>query len=107
VGETLPAVGVAASISGDFMKPELPARKAELELFQQELVNLLDQRHALFKLTDRINWSAAVERFGPRYADEGRPGVPLRLMVGLYYLKHAFNRSDEQVVERWVENPYW
>ena len=28
-------------------------------------------------------------------------------MVGLHYLKHAFNESDETVVERWVENPYW
>ena len=30
-----------------------------------------------------------------------------RLMVGLLYLKHAFNESDESVVARWVENPYW
>lgn len=28
-------------------------------------------------------------------------------MVGLHYLKHAFNVSDEALVERWVENPYW
>jgi IS5 family transposase len=28
-------------------------------------------------------------------------------MVGLHYLKHAFNQSDEAVVTRWVENPYW
>jgi len=29
------------------------------------------------------------------------------MMVGLMYLKHAFNESDESVVARWVENPYW
>ncbi len=28
-------------------------------------------------------------------------------MVGLSYLKHSYNLSDEQVCERWVENPYW
>jgi IS5 family transposase len=28
-------------------------------------------------------------------------------MVGLVYLKHAFDESDESVVARWVENPYW
>ena len=28
-------------------------------------------------------------------------------MVGLHYLKHTFNESDESVVARWVENPYW
>jgi transposase, IS5 family len=28
-------------------------------------------------------------------------------MVGLSYLKHTFNLSDEAVVERFTENPYW
>lgn len=28
-------------------------------------------------------------------------------MVGLLSLKHAFNESDESLLERWVENPYW
>ena len=28
-------------------------------------------------------------------------------MVGLHYLKHAFNESDESVVARWVKDPYW
>jgi hypothetical protein len=27
--------------------------------------------------------------------------------VGLHYLKSAYNLSDELVVERWIENPYW
>jgi IS5 family transposase len=30
-----------------------------------------------------------------------------QLMVGLTYLKHCYNLSDEQVCERWLENPYW
>jgi IS5 family transposase len=28
-------------------------------------------------------------------------------MVGLCYLKHAFDLSDEALIERWCENPYW
>jgi IS5 family transposase len=28
-------------------------------------------------------------------------------MVGLQYLKYAFDHSDESVVAAWVENPYW
>jgi IS5 family transposase len=28
-------------------------------------------------------------------------------MVSLLYLKHAFNESDEGVVERWGETPSW
>jgi len=89
------------------MKPKTSARSPELELFRQELVNLLDQRHALFKLANRMDWAALEQRFGVLYADEGRPGVAIRLMVGLHYLKHAYNLSDEAVVCAWVENPYW
>ena len=47
------------------------------------------------------------ESFGVLYAEQGRPGVPIRLLVGLHYLKHAFDLSDEEGVLRWVENPYW
>jgi IS5 family transposase len=28
-------------------------------------------------------------------------------MVSLLYLKHAFNESDEDVVQRWGETPTW
>jgi hypothetical protein len=28
-------------------------------------------------------------------------------MVGLNYLKHTCNLSDEEVVAQWTENPYW
>jgi len=37
----------------------------------------------------------------------GRPRLPIRLMVSLLYLKHAFNESDESVCERWSENVVW
>lgn len=37
----------------------------------------------------------------------GRPRLPIRLMVSLLYLKHAFNLSDEELVERWAENVQW
>jgi IS5 family transposase len=28
-------------------------------------------------------------------------------VAGLLYLQHAFDLSDEAVVARWVENPYY
>jgi len=36
-----------------------------------------------------------------RLSQAGRLRVPLRIMISLLYLKHAFNESDEGVVERW------
>ncbi|MEY8211730.1 MAG: transposase [Gammaproteobacteria bacterium] len=35
------------------------------------------------------------------------PPLPTRLLAGLHYLKYTFNESDESVVDRWIENPYW
>src|SRR5688500_6411025 len=50
---------------------------------------------------------ASYEEFGRFYRPLGRPAKSTRLMVGLSYLQHTFNLSDEAVVQRWTENPYW
>lgn len=80
-------------------RPKVTEFQREHELFRNELINLVDQRHGLVKLAGNIDWDAAAERFGALYAEsKGRPGVPARLMVGLHYLKHAVNLSNELVV---------
>jgi len=38
---------------------------------------------------------------------KGCPASSARLVAGLIYLQHTFNCSDEILIERWVENPYW
>ena len=47
--------------------------------------------------------------YGIRRAADGpgQPPLPTRLMAGLAILKHTFNLSDEELVARWVENPYF
>lgn len=80
----------------------------DTDLFRQELVNLINLRHPLAQLAQQIDWQACEARFGGLYATGiGRPGHPIRLMVGLQLLKHTSNLSDEEVVAVWVENPYW
>jgi IS5 family transposase len=37
----------------------------------------------------------------------GAPGKEIRLMVGLQYLKYMYNESDEMIVQKFVENPYY
>lgn len=44
---------------------------------------------------------------GGGVSNAGRPRLPTRLMVALLYLKHAFNESDEDVIQRWGETPTW
>jgi len=88
------------------MRPK-PADNQDL-LFSARLEQILDHNHPSFKLADAIDWSEFEEAFGKLYdPGQGRPAKPIRLMVGLHYLKHAYDLSDEDVVARWVENPYW
>lgn len=88
------------------MKPK--AATPQCELFGAHLSELLNPEHPLYVLAERIDWREFDAAIDACYADElGRPGVNTRLMVGLLYLKHAYDESDESVVARWVENPYW
>jgi IS5 family transposase len=90
------------------MGPKSRVDASEQDLFRMELVNLIDQRHELVKLAELIDWPAFEQAWGPKFeSTTGRPALPTRLMAALLYLKHAFAESDEDVVERWKENPYW
>lgn len=82
--------------------------KESMDLFKTRLDQFINTRHELVVLAERIDWSYFEKKFGRFYVDkQGRPGAPIRLMVGLHYLKHAFDLSDEMVLYQFVENPYW
>lgn len=90
------------------MKPRSRRDASQLDLFKAQFSQILNRDHPLLILAEKIDW----ERFDVALADcfcpdFGAPALPTRLMVGLLYLKHAFNESDESLLERWVENPYW
>ncbi len=89
------------------MKPKSQSRDA-FELFQSHFDQLLNPKHELVVLAHKIDWSGLEAAFVDCYSpDMGAPAKAVRLMVGLHYLKYAFNESDETLVDRWVENPYW
>ena len=78
------------------------------DLFRLRLDQMINRQHPLFKLANSIDWSVFEREFGSLYVENvGRPGLPIRLMVALHYLKHAFNVSDETVVAQFIENGYW
>ncbi|MEO1523043.1 MAG: IS5 family transposase [Cyanobacteria bacterium J06633_2] len=73
-----------------------------------ELERQLNPQHPLVTLATTIDWSSFEESFGRTVSSAGgRHALPTRLMVGLHYLKSVYNESDESVVMKWVENPYW
>lgn len=104
------------------------------DFFRARLDQMIDLRHPLAVLAWRMPWSdieAALapafthrdrkgrvvedaDMFGPTLAvagagvsNAGRPRLPIRLMVALLYLKHAYNESDESLVERWAQDVYF
>ena len=78
------------------------------DLFRSSLEQIVDRSHPLYALANKIDWRRFDHSFGALFAQKkGRPALPTRLVVGLHYLKHAYNESDESVVARLLENPYW
>jgi len=104
------------------------------DFFRSRLDQMIDLRHRLAVLASRMPWSQLEAALSPAFARKssagkvieyddlfgstleiagggtsaaGRPRLPIRLMSALLYLKHAFNLSDEEVVERWAENVVW
>src|SRR5207247_468762 len=91
------------------MKPAESSQGQEQgDLYRSRLSWLLDQSHPLYVLAEAIDWQFFEREFGSLYVErKGRPGLPMRLLVGLHYLKHLYDVSDERAVAGFVENPYW
>ena len=104
------------------------------DFFRARLDQMIDLRHPLAVLARRMPWSQIETALSPAFVRKniegkviayddlfggtvetadggaspaGRPRLPIRLMSALLYLKHAFNLSDEELVERWSENVVW
>ena len=103
------------------------------DFFHARIDHMINLRHPLAVLSSRMPWQEIEARvaqvfsrkgragvampdldlFGEQVqraqvsSNAGRPRVPLRTMIALLYLKHAFNESDEGVVARWADTPRW
>jgi transposase, IS5 family len=104
------------------------------DFFRARLDSMIDMCHPLAVLATRMPWEQIEAALAPAFAHKDRAGrvvegsdlfgptaavvgggisargrrrLPIRLMVALLYLKHAFNLSDEELVVRWSENVYW
>ena len=86
-------------------------KKKKLDIFESskpQLEEIIDNNHKLIKLSKLIDWESLEKVFSKYYHPKfGRPAKSVRLMVGLHFLKYMYDLSDEEIVERWLENPYW
>lgn len=80
----------------------------QLEIFRIPINQFIKEDHELVLLTKTINWDGLEDELKPFYcSDNGRPGIPIRKIAGVLLLRRMFNESDESVLDRWIENPYW
>ena len=87
------------------MKGTLP-EKTQRELFRPLLQDMIDLKHELALLADRIDWEYFENEFSPLYANVGQPGIPIRVMVGCLLLKQMENVGDETLAKQWIRDPY-
>jgi IS5 family transposase len=88
------------------MKPK--SEQKTLEIFKVRLEDIINKAHPLVRLSETINWKSLEEKLSSKYSEKmGAPGKEIRLMVGLQYLKYMYNESDEMIVQKFVENPYY
>lgn len=79
----------------------------QLNIFEVPLAHFINMEHELIILSKRLDWDDIEKQFSVYYKDVGRPSIPIRKLVGSLLLKQVYNESDENFVDRWVENPYW
>ena len=89
------------------MRPKQPPKADHDDLFRARLDSIINMRHELVLLADRIDWDWIDAQLADRFAEAGRPAEPVRFMVGMFLLKHTYSLSDEQLWERWVHDPYF
>lgn len=89
------------------MRPGKRETTGSGDLFRARLDQIIDMRHELVRLAEKIDWAWLDGELAGCFSDQGRPAVPTRFMIGLLLLKHIHKLSDEAVCARWVENPYF
>jgi transposase, IS5 family len=89
------------------MQPHSAADSSQNDLFRSRLEQIINMQHELVTLAEAIDWKHLEKTNASYYAQEGRPGVNTRLIVGLHILKQMYNLSDESVCDRWVCDPYF
>src|SRR5574338_228869 len=104
------------------------------DFFRARLDQMIDLRHPLAVLAERIPWSQIEAALTPAFERKNRQGqvveiddlfgtmeviagagvsasarrrLPIRRISSLLYLMNAFNLSDEELVARWSANVGW
>ncbi|MCH8240103.1 MAG: IS5 family transposase, partial [Proteobacteria bacterium] len=89
------------------MRPKQQQKARHDDLFRARLDRIINMKHELVVLADRIDWAWLDDELAECFSDQGRPAEPVRFMIGMFLLKCTYGLSDEQVWDRWVQDPYF
>src|SRR5271166_7198033 len=89
------------------MRPRKGATTGAGDLFRARLDQIINMRHELVQLSEKLDWEWLDGEIAPLYSEQGRPGIESRFVIGLLLLKHIFTLSDEEACDRWVYDPYF
>ena len=89
------------------MRPKQQPKARHDDLFRARLDQIINMKHELVVLADKIDWAWLDDALAACFSDQGRPAESVRFMIGMFLLKHTYALSDEQVWERWVQDPYF
>ena len=71
------------------------SRPVQANLFKVMLRDIVNPRHELILLRDAIDWERFQKALEPVYCpNNGRPSIPVRMMVGLMMLRTMYGLSD-------------
>jgi IS5 family transposase len=83
-----------------------PQDSGREDLFRSPLQSILNLRHELVRLGELLDWARLEAHFAAYSKEQGRPGLAIRLVVGLPLLKHIEGLSEEAVCARWERDRY-
>lgn len=89
------------------MRPRKHETDRSEDLFRARLDQIINMRHELVLLAQRIDWDWIDAKLSEAFSARGRPATETRFMIGLLLLKQIYGLSDEAVCERWVNDPYF
>ncbi len=89
------------------MRPKQQQAARHDDLFRARLDQIINMKHELVALANKVDWGWIDDQLADHFSDQGRPAEPVRFMIGMLMLKHTYALSDEQLWERWVQDPYF
>lgn len=73
-----------------------------------KLSSMLNPNDEFCILSQKIPWNELNRKFGQLFSKAEQPsGISVRLIIGLLVIGELYQISDEEVIARWLEYPYW